>query len=213
MNQTIQLDPALLKQYSYLAKVSGPKPPFDRVMVRWTGDQVRLLAASDYLIATRTFDAETDEDGRGSGSVFIPASWWWTAFQGAAKAIGRVEEVNAQLIVVGSQVSLLVKEAGYSSTTTWERPARQPNWRRWLTHLEATDTWDGTLPRFNGHLLKTAVASLGLTKKELMENPIGLRSTGNGEIGAERSPMLLVCGEEWKCLLMPVVWVEEQRTK
>jgi len=83
MNQVLPLDPTRLKEYSYLSKVAGPKPPFDMVLVKWRkGDhgmtELRFLASSEYLIATRTWTGShgthTDEDGSESGSVFVPAS-------------------------------------------------------------------------------------------------------------------------------------------
>jgi len=109
------------------------------------------------------------------------------------------------LVLNPTTAVLEIPEIGYSSSTGWSRPAKMPNWRKWLARLEVSDQWEGALPSFNGDLLKTAIASLGLAKKEMMANPISLRSTGPK---ADIEPMLLVAqGGEWKCLLMPVRWV------
>ena len=226
LHQTLALDPTRLKEFSYLAKAAGPKSPFDMVLVKWRKGQewrkrqtgtsgfeteLRFLVSTDYMIVTRTWtDRHTDgvgltaEDGSESGSVFLPASWWWTGFQGAAKAIGRAEAVKPELVLEPTTARLVIPEVGYDWSTDWSRPAKMPNWRKWLARLDADDEWNGTLPSFNGDLLKTAVSSLGLTKKELMATPISLRSTRNGH-DADVNPMLLVAQQgEWKCLLMPV---------
>jgi len=205
LNQTLCLDPDRLKEYSYLSKVSGGKPPFDMVLIRWVGNQVRFLAASHPLIATRVFTAQIDPDGSESGSVYVPASWWWTALQGAAKAIGRAERVNAELVVEPTMVWLKVPEVRYVSSTPWSQSKRLPNSWKWLTHMDEGDRWDGRLPSFNGGLLRMAVASLGLDKKGMMGCPISLRSTGGDPDKTDVAPMLLVAqGGEWRCLLMPV---------
>jgi len=210
LHQTLPLDPTRLKEFSYLAKAAGPKSPFDMVLVKWRkGDhgmtELRFLVSSEFMIVTRHWlQAETAEDGSESGSVFLPASWWWTAFQGAQKAIGRAEGVSAELVLRPQTAQLQVSDVGYVWSTDWSRPAKMPNWRQWLARLDMDDWWEGALPSFNGDLLKVAISSLGLTKKELMAYPISLRSTKNGQ-DADVNPMLLVAQNgEWKCLLMPV---------